>query len=272
MLALFSQHAISSNELSLLQGLANTISQIVHLETAKEAKLKLESHLQQAQKMEAIGRLSSSISHEFGNPLIGVHWLLKEIKEQFSFQREDTKMVDVALEECQRMRNLLKDLQNFSRPTTGQKELFDIHEPIEISLFFYKKLLKDKKIHLVEQYDRSLPRIMAVKDQIYQVFVNLVMNAIDAMPDTGGTITVITALTGDRMKVTVQDNGAGIEEKHLEHIFEPFYSTKPEVEGIGLGLYVSYGIMKSYGGMIKFESKMGEGTSCHLVFPIVTGT
>jgi len=227
----------------------------------------LQAQLLQAQKMEAIGRLAASISHEFGNPLIGVHWLLRDINSQDDLSASTREMTDIALQECQRMRNLLQDFRNLSKQTNGMIETFSIVHVIENCLLFYKKFLQEKKVTIIKRYDEDIPEIEAVKDQIHQVLVNLFMNAIEAMDNSGGKLSIDTTYNDGKVHVTVKDEGKGIQEDNLEHIFEPFFSTKANIEGMGLGLYISYGIIQNHGGEILVESQPGKGSSFTVMLP-----
>ena len=231
------------------------------------AEKKMQKQLLQAQKMEAMGRLAASISHEFGNPLIGVYWLLRDINGQEDLSKSTREMTGIALQECQRMRDLLQDFRSFTKQTNDRVERFTINNIIDSCLIFYKKFLQERKVTITKKYAKETPEIEAVKDQIHQVFVNLFMNAIESMDNSGGKLHIEIASFDDQVHVIVGDDGKGILEGDLHNIFEPFFSTKAGVEGMGLGLYVSYGIIKKHGGEIKVESQPGKGSSFTVVLP-----
>lgn len=218
----------------------------------------LEQQLHHAQKMDAIGKLASSIAHEFGNPLIGMGFAIRDIRKRSYLQPEDVKLLSLAEHECDRMRELIRDLQRFNRPTTGRKTTFRLHHLLDDLLIFHRRLFTQHKIRLVQQYAAQDIILTAVEDQLRQVFINLIFNAVDAMEADGGVLTVSTSLNGDKVTVGIVDNGTGIEPKALDHIFEPFYTTKSEVEGVGLGLPVSYGIIRAHAGEITVASKPGN--------------
>ncbi|MEN8198879.1 MAG: ATP-binding protein [Thermodesulfobacteriota bacterium] len=231
-------------------------------------KKHLQDKLLQAQKMEAIGRLSASIAHEFGNPLIGVYWLLQDLSKLQCLDEDTRKMTEVALQECRRMREFLFNFQRFSKRTTGRTELFDIHNVLDGCLLFYKKFIRDKDVSVVKQYATNLSLVHAIKDQINQVLVNLIMNGIEAMGESGGELVISTEAEQETIRVTIRDNGTGIKKENLVHVFEPFFSTKQEVKGMGLGLYVSYGIIQRHHGDIIVDSEYGQGTSFTVILPV----
>ena len=214
--------------------------------------------LHHAQKMEAIGKLAASIAHEFGNPLLGIRFALRDVQQRLAEDSEDKKLLHLAENECDRMRKLIRDLQQFNRPSTRQRTVFDLHRILEDILTLNHNFLSKKKITLNRVYDHCALPVAAVEDQIRQVFINLTINAADAMAAKGGTLTIKTAMRGDEVKVWVEDSGAGIAPENLGRIFEPFFTTKAAVEGAGLGLPVSYGIVRAHGGTIEVQSEPGK--------------
>jgi PAS domain S-box-containing protein len=221
-------------------------------------ELQLVEQLHHAQKMEAIGKLVASIAHEFGNPLLGVRFALREVLQHHGIPLEDKNLLRLAENECDRMRKLIRDLQQFNRPSIGKKTDFDLHRILEETLILHQNLLTKKQISLIRKYDPQPIRLSAVEDQIRQVFINLLINAGDAIGPTGGILTISTVLRNEEVLVTVGDNGPGIQPENLDHIFEPFFTTKSAVEGTGLGLPVSYGIVRAHGGSIEVQSKPGK--------------
>ena len=238
-----------------------------------ETEQKLEQTRQQllhSEKLGAIGRLSACIAHEFNNPLHGVMNVFYSIRKHESLSEEYQELTDIALQECHRMKFLIKELQQFNRPSSGKKELFDIHQSIDSILLFHKKQFKNKKARVEKKFDASVPLIWAIPDQIKQVLVNLFNNAADAIPEEGGTVTISTTLQKDNLSIKIMDTGSGIHPDHIANIFEPFFTTKPAVKGTGLGLPVSYGIIKSHGGDISVESRPGQGSTFTITLPVDT--
>lgn len=218
----------------------------------------LMEQLHHAQKMEAIGKLAASIAHEFGNPLLGIRFALRDVQQRLGPDSEDKKLLHLAENECDRMRKLIRDLQQFNRPTTRQKTVFDLHRILEEILTLNHNFLSKRRIVLKRVYAPSPILVTAVEDQIRQVFINLTINAADAMAQQGGTLTIGTFAGVDDVKVCVQDSGSGIAPENLGRIFEPFFTTKAAVEGAGLGLPVSYGIVRAHGGSIEVQSEPGK--------------
>ena len=214
--------------------------------------------LQHAQKMETIGKLASSIAHEFGNPLLGIRFALREVKQRPGLDAEARNMLRLAEEECDRMRKLLRDLQRLNRPSSSRTEPCDLHRLIENVLALHRNYLEKKRICVVRAYDGQNIILLAVEDQIRQVLVNLMLNASDAMTDQGGVLVISTAVQVGEAHISFEDTGPGIRQEHLERIFEPFFTTKAASEGTGLGLSVSYGIVRAHGGAIEVQSAAGK--------------
>jgi signal transduction histidine kinase len=224
--------------------------------------------LLQAEKFSALGKLAASIAHEFGNPIIGIRNFLQGLRKYVKLEKSDAEMLDVAIGECARVKDLISTLQDFNRPTTGKVTSVDLHRIIEELLLLGKKKLSDKRITVERHFAQDMPWIQVVADQIKQVLLNVIGNAEEAIPETGGTITITTEVSGDNVLIFIQDTGKGIRPKDMGSIFEPFFSTKPAVDGTGLGLSVSYGIVKRHGGDITATSRRGKGALFTITLPI----
>lgn len=226
-----------------------------------------QSHYLHAEKLAAIGKLSASIAHEFNNPLQGIMSVLKGLKKRAVMDDEDRDLLDAAIGESDRIKNLVRSLQDFNRPSTGKKMLVDIQKSIDSLLLLYKSDFKSKRISVVLNANERLPAIMAVPDQIKQVLLNLLNNATDACLQRSGTITIGTWLENDRVAVAISDTGVGIEPEKIDLIFQPFYTTKPSVKGTGLGLSICYGIIQNHQGEIRVESEPGQGSTFTVLLP-----
>ncbi|WP_457574286.1 PAS domain S-box protein [Desulfolithobacter sp.] len=246
-----------------------SINRIVYLARNVTREMELQDQLNHAQKMEAIGRLSASVAHEFGNPLLGIRFAIKDVLRATRLDSEQRQLMEMALAECDRLKSLIRDLQQFNRPSSGVRKSVAIHKVLDKVLLFHGKYIKTSGVQVEKHYAPDLPEVFVVEDQMIQVFVNLVMNAMDAMADVGGILRVTTAWHGREMiEVSISDTGIGIDPRHDREIFEPFFSTKSEVEGIGLGLAVSYSIIKEHGGDISFTSQPGQGTTFTVTLPV----
>jgi len=225
-----------------------------------------------AEKLSAIGKLSASIAQEFNNPLQGILSILKGLQKRAVLEEEDRKLLDAALGEGDRIKDLIRGLQDFNRPSSGRKIVMDVHKSLDSLLALHKSDFKNKRISVVLDYAEQLPQILAVPDQITQVFLNLLTNAADACQQHGGIITVSTRQENENVAIALKDIGIGILPEEMDQIFRPFYTTKPEIKGTGLGLSVSYGIVKHHHGEILVESQPGEGSTFTVRLPIKDDT
>lgn len=250
-----------------LHTLKNELEERVKRRTSELQKT--QSKYLHAEKLSAIGKLSASIAHEFNNPLQGIMAILKGLKRRVEMDEEDAELLDLAIAESERMKKLIHDLQGFNRPSSRMKITMNVHESLEALLLMYKSDFKKNGITTILNYADRLPLILAIPDQIKQVFLNLLNNAVDACPPTGGEITISTRQEGKKIAVAIKDNGIGIEPEKIDLIFQPFYTTKSEVKGTGLGLSVCHGIVQYHEGEILVESKPGEGSTFTVLLPSI---
>lgn len=227
----------------------------------------LHTQLLHSEKLSAVGKLSASIAHEINNPLFGIRNVLERLKEKGSLSSDNLEFAEMAVQECDRIRDLIKDLQNFNRPTSGIMTPVNLHKSIDHILLLLKKQMETKHIVVTKQYATDIGDIMAIADQIKQVLLNLLNNAMESMP-SGGPIIISTRKIKNQAYINIIDSGAGIAAGDLNHIFEPFFTTKTAVKGTGLGLSVSYGIIKRHGGEIQVQSEAGKGTIFTIIMPI----
>jgi PAS domain S-box-containing protein len=225
-------------------------------------------HYLHAEKLAAIGKLSASIAHEFNNPLQGIMSILKGLKKRAILEEEDRELLNAAVGESERMKNLIRNLQDFNRPSSGKKVVMDVHKSIDSVLLLHKSDFKTKRISVVLNYAERLPQIQAIPDQIKQVFLNLLTNAADACQLPDGMITISTWQEDQKIAVAIKDTGIGIEPEKMNMIFQPFFTTKPAVKGTGLGLSVCHGIIKNHQGEIRVESVPGKGATFTVLLPI----
>ena len=166
------------------------------------------------------------------------------------------------------MKDLIRNLQEFNRPSSEKKVAMDMHQALNSLLLMHKSNFKSKKISVVLDYAEKLPQVLAIPDQIKQVFLNPLTNAADACHPSGGVLTVCTRQVEDKVSVSIKDTGIGIQPEDREQIFQPFYTTKAEAKGTGLGLSVSYGIVMNHQGEIQVESVPEQGATFTVVLPI----
>jgi len=242
-----------------------------HLEEMLETKSKdLEKTYEQllySEKLSALGKLTGSISHEFNNPLYGVSSVLEQLYADVVMEEKYKKLITLAIKECERMADLVKKLRDFYKPSIISTSYIEVNRLIEDILLLINKKLMSQHILILKQYDPDLPKINTVVDKIKQVFLNIIQNAEDAIPESGGNITIITGAVNNHVEIKVKDSGEGITLENIKNVFNPFFTTKGG-KGTGLGLSVCYGIVKECGGDITVESKPGDGTCFTVKLPI----
>lgn len=223
-----------------------------------------------AEKLSVVGTLSASIAHEFGSPIFGIRNFIDSLLKRLPLGQADAQLAELAIQECNRIKEMIDDLQNFNRPSSALMGPVDLHRIVDDMLLLCKKDFNDKKIVVEKDYAAELPEIIAIDDQIKQVVLNLLSNAEEAIPASGGIIRIRTRLQKDEVELSIQDSGSGIKPEHLEKIFEPFFTTKDKTHGTGLGLSVSYGIIKYHHGKIDVESRPEAGSTFTIKLPLKT--
>lgn len=220
-----------------------------------------------SEKLSAIGKLSASIAHELNNPLQSVITVLHGLKIRRLLGDEDQRQLDLAITESLRMKNLIGSLQDFYRSSAGEKTFIDVHACLNAVLLLCQTDFRRKEIATVLHYEERLPLIMAIPDQLKQVFLNLLTNAADALRP-GGVITISTCHADRMVVVEIKDTGVGIRPADLGQIFQPFYTTKPAIKGTGLGLSICHGIVQNHQGKILVESEPGKGSTFTVLLPV----
>ena len=230
-----------------------------------------ETHLQlvSSEKMASLGKLAAGIAHEINNPLGGI--LIYSSLMMEDLPEEDPKRGDLSriVQEAGRCKEIVKSLLEFARQTEPNMEPTDINRAINDGLFFRVNQALFHNIQIAKKLDSFLPFVRGNASQLKQVFMNIIVNAAEAMHGNG-TLTITTFPSPDRKTVFVEftDTGEGIPEENLNRIFDPFFTTKEVGKGTGLGLATSYGIVEDHGGKISVKSKVGEGTTFTIELPI----
>jgi two-component system NtrC family sensor kinase len=232
---------------------------------------KIQGQLMQSEKLASVGRLASGVAHEINSPLTGIltfsHLLMRRLKDNPELQGE----LELIVKETTRVSAIVRGLLDFARESKPQKRPCNINELIldTLSLVMHQSVFHD--IRIVKILDPRVPMIPLDANQIKQVFMNILLNAADAMP-AGGVLTITSNLIpGDSfVQVRFSDTGTGIPEKNLNRIFDPFFTTKADKKGTGLGLAVSYGIIDRHHGQIEVQSEEGIGTIFTIKFPLQT--
>jgi len=222
--------------------------------------------------MESIGTLAAGVAHEVGNPLASISALVQVVQRSTNdeFVKEKLELVK---NQVTRISKIIRDLVDFSRPSNYELQMTDINQNIQEAVEIIKVGAKAKSINFEMELNDSIPILPLVADQIQQVFVNILLNAVDIIIESPrglekDLIRVCSEVDEDQIIIEFYDNGRGIADENLAKVFEPFYTTKKEGKGTGLGLWVSYGIIKSFQGDLKVSSKLGEGTTFKITLPI----
>jgi two-component system NtrC family sensor kinase len=229
--------------------------------------------LLRAERLAIAGKLAASLTHEISNPLQSVIGCLGLAEETLDEGGDVRQYLDIALPELRRVARIVARLRDLGRPPSplSSREPTDVADLLAQVNALVRKQCQDRGVTLDKQVQPDLPQIHAVPDQIQQVFLNLMLNAIEAMPSLGsggdGRIRIRATRTPDPVGVRVQfhDNGVGITTDALPHVFDPFYSTKPE--GLGLGLSISQEIIEQHGGQITAGSEQGDGATFTVWLP-----
>lgn len=242
----------------------NEIIGIIHVIRDITERKKVEETLQRAEQMKMVGEWATALVHEIKNPLAGIKGSVEVLAEEASIPEEDRAMVSQAIDEIKRIELLLKSLLNFAKPPKPQLTLVDLNEILDKSIAFalrHPSHLSDSSsaISVFKDFDPKLPETMADPMQMQQVFLNLLLNAIEAMPD-GGILAMKTSYDSklDSVQITISDTGSGMDESIRSKVFQPFFTTKRK--GSGLGLAITRRLIEQHGGHIYLESEPGKGT------------
>lgn len=268
--------AVTSTEIrDDLGAVAATVSVLQDVSRLRELeRRRVEQILFESEKLAATGRLAASIAHEINNPLEAIKNSLYLLRDGISEDNPNHRFLRIATQETERVSRILKQMLGFYRP--ARVEMVDINGVIEEAEALLEKHLRQRGVRIQKDLARDIPLINASADQLKQVILNLLLNAQEAMPN-GGTVQVTTRVSRDAdpellgsesIHIQVSDTGKGIPDQDLPHIFEPFFSSKLEEKGTGLGLWVSYGIVQSHGGSFKVRSRVGRGTTFNISLPI----
>jgi signal transduction histidine kinase len=240
--------------------------------------MKIERELQDAQvrllqseKMASLGSLAAGVAHEINNPMGGILIYASLLMEDFEASN-DPRVQDLKkiVDEATRCKEIVKSLLEFGRQTESRFEPIDINKAILDGLFFLENQVLFHDVTIVKRLDSSLPLFEGDSNQLKQVFMNMMVNAAEAMSDKGGSLTIATGSSPDQSSIIIsfQDTGMGISPEIQSKVFDPFFTTKAVGKGTGLGLSTSYGIIQSHHGNIEVESEMGKGTTFTIILPV----
>jgi PAS domain S-box-containing protein len=235
-------------------------------------RVELESQLSQADKLSSIGLLAAGVAHEVNTPLAVISSYAQLLSKQLQGDDQKSGLLDKITRQTFRASEIVNNLLNFSRTSASEFTDVDVNRIIAETLNLLEHQFKTTKIRVQDELASRLPAIQGNAGRLQQVFLNLFLNAKDAMP-RGGTLRVSTA-NGDSVSVVISDSGTGIAQENIQRIYDPFFTTKTAPQdgqrrGTGLGLSVTYGIIQEHAGKIRVESTPNEGTTFYLDFPLV---
>jgi two-component system nitrogen regulation sensor histidine kinase GlnL len=243
----------------------------------------LKERMRRSDRLATLGMIAAGIAHEVKNPLVGIRGAAQLMQSELrsgagkSFDKGFDEYLDVILKEADRLNNVLEGILDFTRLKAREMKNHNVHSILDRVLLLNEENAKQSGVVLSRMYDPSLPDITGNEDQLVQVFLNLIKNAVEAMPK-GGKLTVMTRMSDlfttvqadgkkhQLMVVKVSDTGPGIKQEHLQDIFTPFFTTKDR--GVGLGLALSYQIVQEHLGTIRVESHENEGTTFSVYLPL----
>lgn len=247
----------------------NVIGRLIILDDITE-RIDLESQLTQAEKMSSIGLLAAGVAHEVNTPLAVISSYTQMLAKELREDEKKAQLLDRITRQVFRASEIVNNLLNFSRTSGTEFREVEINKVIHDTLVLLEHQFKVAKVQVEQDLAVELPPIYGNTGKLQQVFLNLFLNARDAMPG-GGTLHVSSS-NGNGVHITVADTGKGIAQEHIQRIYDPFFTTKNvpgERRGTGLGLSVTYGIIQEHAGKISVESRLGQGTTFHLEFPML---
>jgi len=268
----------TSEDLEFLTTLANQAAIAIENAWLYEEMRELEKNLHRADKLTALGTLASSIAHEIKNPLVAIKTFTQLFPEKFNDPEFQKKYNQIVPRELERLEDILHELLNFSRPAKEVTKPVEVKKVIDEILLFMDNEISKNGVRIIKEYQENLPKILTNPDQMKQVFLNLILNALQAMPE-GGSLKISARMViptnrqddireSKFVEIRFSDTGYGIPEENLKNLFKPFFSTKED--GTGLGLAIVKQIIKDHNGTIEVVSTLNQGTTFQIKLPLVT--
>jgi signal transduction histidine kinase len=231
-------------------------------------RMQLEEQLLQTEKLTSLGLLAAGVAHEVNTPLAVISNYIQMLAKQLPANDPRHKLTDKIVNQTFRASEIVNNLLNFSRTGGAAFEEVNLNRIIGETLSLVDHPFRAAHVQVIENFAADLPGVLGSGNRLQQVFLNLFLNAKDAMP-AGGMLEVRSSSTNGTVEIEVSDTGIGIQRENLTRVFDPFFTTKALGRGTGLGLSVSYGIIKEHAGKIEVRSTPGKGTSFRLEFPAV---
>jgi two-component system, NtrC family, sensor kinase len=263
----------SNEDLELLSTLTNQAAIAIENARLYENLKQSQDTLRRADRLSSLGLLTAGLAHEIRNPLVAIRTFTQLLPERYDDAEFREGFQGLALKEVDRICGLINDLLSFARPSKPNVVPENINDVVDNIARILETQAKEKNVVIARDFGDNLPKVWIDKEQMKQVFMNLILNAIQAMQD-GGSIGISTRAvsrsgtepSGEFVQIEVRDTGVGIPEENVQHIFDPFFTSKDE--GSGLGLAVSHQIVQEHGGFVTVESTLGKGTAFFVHVPV----
>lgn len=240
-----------------------------NLRKEHESLLKAQEQIIMSEKLSSLGKLTSGASHEILNPLNIIYGNIQMLLMDKKLDSRFSKSLNIMKNQSDRIANIINSLLQFSQKNKSEIKPVNINEIFEKVLLLSGYQIRFDTIDITKEFDKNLPFVMGDEEKLSQAFFNFLSNASDSMPD-GGLLKIFTGTSGNKfVEIKMQDTGCGISEENLGRIFDPFYSTK-EIEGTGMGLFLSYGIIQDHGGLIKVKSIVDKGSTFIVLLPAIS--
>ena len=254
-------------ERDLIDTVARELAIIIKRREAEDEHYDLQQHLRHADRLATIGLLAAGVAHELNEPLGNILGFAQLAKRSPGLPKQAEQDMDKILKASLNAREVIRKMLAFARPQPLQKKKVSLNQIIEEGLYFFESRCAKEEIQISLDLAPELPEVYADPVQLNQVLVNLVINALQAMP-TGGRLRIQTLAARDHVSLIVEDSGPGMTDAVLKQIFTPFFTTKEVGQGTGLGLPVVHGIITSHGGTIQVNSQVGRGTRFEIDLPL----
>jgi signal transduction histidine kinase len=267
------QHRVSIQREDEIGSLAKAFDQMAERLMQREKELKeSQNTLRRADRLSSLGLLTAGLAHEIRNPLVAIRTFTQLLPERYQDAEFREGFQGLALKEVDRICGLINDLLSFARPSRPNVAEENMNDVVDGIARILETEAKEKGVEIIRNFAQNLPKVWIDREQLKQVFMNLILNAIQAMRE-GGSILISTRLisrdeagnSGQFVQVEIRDTGIGIPAENLDHIFDPFFTSKDE--GSGLGLSISHQIVQEHGGYVTVESKVGVGTTFFINLP-----
>ncbi|MHC4600356.1 MAG: GAF domain-containing sensor histidine kinase [Planctomycetota bacterium] len=257
-------------ERSLIDAIAGQIGLFLERRQAEEDKIFLQNQLRHADRLATIGQLAAGVAHELNEPLSNILGFAQLAQKGGELPAEVNQDLQKIIEASLHSREIVKNLLQFGKPMPQKMVRIQLNKVVEDALYLFEGRCEKSGIRIERELDPALPVVIADQVQMNQVLVNLLANAVPAMPD-GGTLTIRTEPVLESVILRVSDSGMGMDEETLDRIFDPFFSTKKTNEGTGLGLSVVRDIVKAHKGAVRAESEVGKGSTFEVSIPLDDG-